>query len=71
MPYSIKGCVVMDENGDYNIYINSKLPKREQLKAYIHEFDHVFYDDFSCSTAKEAETRKVDNYGKAKKTPLW
>ncbi len=61
----------MDENGDYNIYINSKLSRREQLKAYMHEFDHVFYDDFSCATANEAETRTVNNDGKAKKTPVW
>jgi hypothetical protein len=41
LPLSIDGCVLPDENGDYNIYINDRLPADIQQKALEHELNHV------------------------------
>lgn len=46
LPLSIHGMVICDENGDYNIYLNSKLSAEEQRKAYEHELEHIHGHDF-------------------------
>ena len=46
LPYSAKGVTVLDENGDYNIYINSRFNHEQQQKAKQHELRHIKYGDF-------------------------
>ena len=41
MPPKIKGYVVLDENGDYNVYINKGLSYDQQMKALAHEVIHI------------------------------
>lgn len=41
MPVGIKGLTVLDENGDYNIYINDKLSHDQQGVAFRHEVEHI------------------------------
>lgn len=41
LPYFVHGQVLMDENGDYNIYINARLPYGAQRRALDHEMMHV------------------------------
>ena len=45
-PCGTNGVTVMDENGDYNIYINAKLSEIEQQRAYKHELEHINRDHF-------------------------
>lgn len=47
MPYFIKGQVLLDSNGDYNIYINAKLSTEIQKKVLKHELNHVKNMDFN------------------------
>lgn len=48
LPLTVKGVTVLDENGDYNVYINVLLSFDVQQKATKHELKHIrkehFYD---------------------------
>jgi len=37
---------MLDENGDYNIYVNSNLTAEMQVKACQHEFSHIDNGDY-------------------------
>ena len=41
LPPTVRGVVVVDENGDYNIYINNLLNYEMQLKTAEHEIKHT------------------------------
>lgn len=49
MPYTIPAVTALDDDGDYNIYINPCLSIEAQQAAYRHEMYHIkhghFYDD--------------------------
>lgn len=47
MPCQIKGFVSEDPDGDYNIYINSKLPYIVQTEVLIHELEHITREDLN------------------------
>ena len=46
LPHTVKGVVVVDENGDYNIYINNLLNYEMQLKTAEHEIKHIKLNHF-------------------------
>ena len=49
MPLTIRAFTVPDENGDYNIYINSDLSDEAKEEALKHEKLHIENNDFSSS----------------------
>lgn len=51
LPLFIKGQVLLDEDGDYNIYINSEYPADVQADAYAHEMKHVDCGDLDGTTS--------------------
>lgn len=46
MPYSIPAVTVLDEEGNYNVYINPILSTEDQRAAYRHEMYHIQHDHF-------------------------
>lgn len=44
MPYAVGGVTVVDENGDYNVYLNSL--RGDQSQVCQHEMDHIKNGDF-------------------------
>ena len=46
LPHTVRGITVADENGDYNIYINSVLSPDQQKLVLKHEMTHVKRNDF-------------------------
>lgn len=53
---SVKGFVKADHNGDYNIYINSRLCPEAQRRVYRHELEHIRLNHlFSDSKVAELE----------------
>ncbi|MBQ8345353.1 MAG: hypothetical protein IJY42_03700 [Clostridia bacterium] len=40
-PVTVRAVTVVDENGDYNVYINASLSAEEQKKAFLHERAHI------------------------------
>lgn len=55
LPYTVHGMVIMDENSDYNVYINSRLSCVEQEKAIEHELLHIKNGDFDNDSAVSIE----------------
>lgn len=56
MPVKINGMTILDADGNYNVYINSRLSCDDQRKAYDHELEHIRRDDFYNSLPiQEAE----------------
>ncbi|WP_316607790.1 hypothetical protein [uncultured Ruminococcus sp.] len=45
---TVPGVTVLDEDGNYNIYINARLSYEQQQQVYNHEMKHInlghFYD---------------------------
>ena len=40
-PSKVNAVTVVDDNGDYNIYINSSLSYLERQKTFKHEIEHI------------------------------
>ena len=56
LPSTVRGVTVRDEDGNYNIYINSSLSEDARQKAIEHELKHVERGDFdSFSDISELE----------------
>ena len=47
LPDTVRGVTTEDENGDFNVYINSSLSTDQQKLALEHEMSHIHRDDFS------------------------
>lgn len=46
LPHTVNAVTVLDENGDFNVYVNSCLSDEEQKKAFLHEERHICLDHF-------------------------
>lgn len=46
LPMTIRGVTVTDDEGDYNIYINSSLTLDQQKLVLKHEMTHIERNDF-------------------------
>jgi hypothetical protein len=46
LPITVKGATVLDENGDYNVYINLLLSRDTQIKTKKHELKHIQKEHF-------------------------
>lgn len=58
LPSYVKGFTMLDDNGDYNIYINDALTHEARLEVLRHELDHIEDNDFySGRNIEEAEGR--------------
>lgn len=55
LPGQIRGFTVEDSEGDYNIYLNARLNRAMQLRAYDHEIGHIKNGDFDRTDAAEVE----------------
>lgn len=40
-PNKIKGYTALDDDGNYNVYINCNLSADTQYKAFRHELEHI------------------------------
>lgn len=49
MPITIRAFTVPDENGDFNIYVNSLLSNEAKEKSLSHEKRHIKNNDFASS----------------------
>ena len=46
LPMTIRGVTVTDDEGDYNIYINSSLTPDQHKLVLKHEMTHIERNDF-------------------------
>ncbi|MGN0488076.1 MAG: hypothetical protein ACI4HO_02305 [Ruminococcus sp.] len=58
LPLKVKGLTTIDSDGNYNVYINTKLSIATQKKATKHEIRHIelnHFDDFNPVIHNELE----------------
>lgn len=65
LPHKIEGTTSVDEEGDYNVYLNTDICDEKQRKALRHELSHIrhnhFYDERSLGEdEEEAESDSAD-----------
>ena len=60
LPGKVNAVTMVDENGDYNIYVNSHLSREEQRRAYRHEERHIYKGHFYTSKAVSVCEREAD-----------
>ncbi len=58
LPSTVKGVTVRDEDGCFNIYINSSLSEDQRRLAIEHEMKHINRGDFDdlCAEISDLET---------------
>lgn len=61
MPIRIRAFTLPDEQGDYNIYLNSLLTEEQQKCSLAHEKQHIENDDFSKGLSA-VEIERAMNY---------
>lgn len=47
LPCTVRGYTALDDEGDYNIYLNAKLNYEQQKRAYNHEMCHITRNDWN------------------------
>lgn len=55
MPTRIKGYTAIDNDGNYNIYLNDRLSAEQQRITYLHEMAHISRGDWDKASVEEAE----------------
>ena len=45
MPTAVRGMTTLDEDGNYNVYINDRLSHDMRVETFKHEMMHVERDD--------------------------
>lgn len=61
LPTKINAVTVVDDNGNYNVYINANLSIEEQKKAYIHEIRHIKKNHFFIQKAVKDCEQEANN----------
>lgn len=51
LPASVRGFTLVDEDGNYNIYINKNQATERARSAYKHEVEHILAGDFESPCA--------------------
>lgn len=47
LPTTTKGLTVLDESGDYNVYLNARLSNEVNKQTLQHEIQHITNNDFN------------------------
>lgn len=53
LPTSIRGFVFTDENGEPVVVVNSRLPREQNIRTYIHEQNHIRNGDMENENYRE------------------
>lgn len=59
LPVTVKGMTVLDEEGDYNIYLNARLSGDAQAVAFRHEIEHIRNGDFYREESVADKERRI------------
>lgn len=68
MPDTVPGATILDDNGDYNVYLNPHFSIEYLSRVFRHELCHIkrghFYDDITPLSEKEAEADAAEEKDK-------
>lgn len=63
LPRTVNGVTLPNDDGSFDVFINSALPEEEQKEALEHEIEHIrqdhFYNDIKSVAQIEAEAEKA------------
>lgn len=46
LPYCVEGVTIPNDDGTFDVYINSRLPLEKQGEVLVHEMEHIKKDHF-------------------------
>lgn len=46
LPPTVGGFVCPNDDGTFNVYLNSRKDQEHNIDSYLHEVDHIENDDF-------------------------
>lgn len=69
LPPGIGGSIMEDENGTYNVYINSRHGHYAQLDDLDHELAHIEHDDLHNSDPIEVIESRADGHATPRHLP--
>ncbi len=65
LPSRVNAVTVVDENGDFNVYVNAHMSDEEQRKAFAHEKRHIKKQHFySLKPVETCEREASQRSGK-------
>lgn len=56
LPGSVRAFTMPDQDGDFNVYVSTRLNFHEQKKAASHEIGHILRGDFDMDNVNVIET---------------
>ena len=59
LPHTVKGMTVLDEEGDYNVYLNARLSGEQRVVAFRHELEHIKNGDFYREDSVGEKERRI------------
>ncbi len=60
-PCDVDGTTVIDDNNDYNIYINSRTSHVQQLETLRHELRHITHDHFHDGKPLDEDEKEAES----------
>lgn len=63
LPPTVNAVTALDEDGFYNVYINARLPRELQRKAFRHELRHISLNHFSSNKSTAECEREANEEG--------
>lgn len=67
LPGTVNAVTVVDENGDFNVYINERLSYYEKFRALKHEVYHIKHDHLDDKKPLEGCEEEANDSAK----PRW
>lgn len=61
LPHKVEGMTSVDDEGDYNVYLNTDIGDEKQKKALRHELSHIAHNHFYDERAVEEDEAEADS----------
>ena len=61
LPHKVEGMTSVDDEGDYNVYLNTDIGDEKQRMALRHELSHITHNHFYDGRALESVEEEADS----------
>ena len=62
MPSKVKALTSVNDDGSHTVMINSRLSKEQQMRCFLHEFEHIKMNHFNCFRSVDEIEKKPRRY---------
>ena len=59
LPVELNGFTALDEQDDYNVYLNARLSEEDMKQTFLHEMGHILYGHFYDQRPVEEKEQEV------------